>query len=64
MQQICDAVKALLPTAAATEAASVFTVKIKTKGKRGREEELSLFLRQQEHPSVTIKKYYCASIYY
>ena len=32
MQQICDAVKALLPTAASA-AASVFTVKIKTKGR-------------------------------
>ena len=55
MQQICDAVKALLPTAAASAAASVFTVKIKTKGReRGRKEELSL-LRQQETPSLTIK---------
>ena len=54
MQQICDAVKALLPTAASA-AASVFTVKIKTKGReRGRKEELSL-LRQQETPSVVQK---------
>ena len=39
MQQICDAVKALLPTAAFSAAASVFTVKIKTNEGEGEENE-------------------------